>query len=231
MALALENLKIALDGFELTADLTVDAGGFIALLGPSGAGKSTVLNAVAGFVPVASGSVRWNGTRIDNLPPGKRPVATLFQDNNLFPHLSVARNIALALTARARPTANETRQVDEALARVGLGEMGARMPGTLSGGQQSRAALARVLLQDKPLVLLDEPFSALGPGQRREMLALCRDVLGGAGRTVLFVSHDPEDAAQADAISVVIDGTVSPPRPAAEVLEDPASPLRSYLGK
>jgi thiamine transport system ATP-binding protein len=231
LALALENLKIALDGFELTADMTVEGGGFIALLGPSGAGKSTVLNAVAGFVPVASGSVRWNGTRIDNLPPGKRPVATLFQDNNLFPHLSVARNIALALTTRARPTANETRQVDEALARVGLGEMGARMPGTLSGGQQSRAALARVLLQDKPLVLLDEPFSALGPGQRREMLALCRDVLGGAGRTVLFVSHDPEDAAQADAISVVIDGTVSPPRPAAEVLDDPTSPLRSYLGK
>lgn len=231
MALELDHLQIVLDGFDLGADLEVEAGGFVALLGPSGAGKSTILNAVAGFVPVASGAVRWNGARIDNIPPGKRPVATLFQDNNLFPHLSVARNVALALTTRARPGAEETRRVDAALARVGLGGMGARMPGTLSGGQQSRAALARVLLQDKPLVLLDEPFSALGPGQRREMLTLCREVLGRAGRTVLFVSHDPEDAAQADAICVVIDGEVSPPRPAADILDDPSSPLRTYLGK
>ncbi|HKL69453.1 ATP-binding cassette domain-containing protein [Salibaculum sp.] len=231
MALELEHVNIALDGFELCADLKVGTGGFIALLGPSGAGKSTVLNAVAGFVPLASGAIRWGDARIDHLPPGDRPVATLFQDNNLFPHLNVARNVALALTTRARPSKDDTRRAEEALSRVGLSGMGARMPGTLSGGQQSRAALARVLLQNKPLVMLDEPFSALGPGQRQEMLALCREVLGGAGRTVLFVSHDPVDAAQADAICVVIDGTMSPPRPVTDVLDAPSGPLRAYLGK
>jgi thiamine transport system ATP-binding protein len=231
LALKLENISIALAAFDLSADLSVETGRFIALLGPSGSGKTTVLNAIAGFVPLAGGSLRWEGARIDDLPPAERPVAMLFQDNNLFPHLDVARNLALALTTRARASAEEARRVEDALARVGLGGMGGRMPGTLSGGQQSRAALARVLLQDKPVVLLDEPFAALGPGQRRDMMALCRDVLGGAGRTVLFVSHDPEDAAQADAICVVMEGQVSRPRPVAEVLDDPSGPLRAYLGK
>lgn len=231
MALTLEDIVLAQGGFELRADLSVDAGDFTALLGPSGAGKSTVLNAIAGFLPLASGALRWDGARIDSLPPGARPVAMLFQDNNLFPHLDVRRNLALALTTRSRASLEETRRVEEALTRVGLGGMGARMPGTLSGGQQSRAALARVLLQDKPLVLLDEPFAALGPGQRQDMMDLCRDVLGGAGRTVLFVSHDPEDAARADSICVVDEGRMAPPRPVAEVLDNPSSPLRAYLGK
>lgn len=233
MALTLEDIVLAQGGFELRADLSVDAGDFTALLGPSGAGKSTVLNAIAGFLPLASGALRWDGARIDSLPPGARPVAMLFQDNNLFPHLDVGRNLALALalTTRSRASLEETRRVEEALTRVGLGGMGARMPGTLSGGQQSRAALARVLLQDKPLVLLDEPFAALGPGQRQDMMDLCRDVLGGAGRTVLFVSHDPEDAARADSICVVDEGRMAPPRPVAEVLDNPSSPLRAYLGK
>ena len=231
MALTLEDIVLAQGGFELRADLSVDAGDFTALLGPSGAGKSTVLNAIAGFLPLASGALRWDGARIDSLPPGARPVAMLFQDNNLFPHLDVGRNLALALTTRSRASLEETRRVEEALTRVGLGGMGARMPGTLSGGKQSRAALARVLLQDKPLVLLDEPFAALGPGQRQDMMDLCRDVLGGAGRTVLFVSHDPEDAARADSICVVDEGRMAPPRPVAEVLDNPSSPLRAYLGK
>ena len=231
MALKLESISIALGGFDLAADLSVETGRFVALLGPSGSGKTTALNAIAGFMSLASGALRWEGARIDDLPPAERPVAMLFQDNNLFPHLDVARNLALALTTRARASAEESRRVEDALARVGLVGMGSRMPGTLSGGQQSRAALARVLLQDKPVVLLDEPFAALGPGQRRDMMALCRDVLGGAGRTVLFVSHDPEDAAQADAICVVTEGQVSRPRPVAEVLDDPSSPLRAYLGK
>lgn len=229
--LVLDNMTIRQDGFTLAADVALPEGRFVALLGPSGAGKSTVLNAIAGFVPLSVGAITWQGQRIDHAPPADRPVAMLFQDNNLFPHLTVLQNVALALTTMARPRADDTRRVGEALDRVGLSGFEDRRPGTLSGGQQSRVALARVLLQDKPLVLLDEPFSALGPGQRREMMALCREVLGSAGRTVLFVTHDAGDAALADDICVVAEGRVSPPVPAADLLADPPEAIRNYLGK
>lgn len=231
MALRIEKMALRYGAFSLTGDIEIPAGGVTALLGPSGAGKSSVLNAIAGFADLQSGRISWDGTSIEALPPGQRPVATLFQDNNLFPHLSVLRNVALALSRRARPLAGDLAQAEAALARVGLAGYGARMPGTLSGGQQSRVALARVLLQDKPLVLLDEPFSALGPGQRAEMMALVREVLIGAGRTVLFVTHDAEDAARADAICVVADGRVASPVEAASLLADPPEVIRIYLGK
>lgn len=231
MALRFDMIALRYDGFELAADLEIAAGAVTALLGPSGAGKSSVLNAIGGFADLYAGRISWDDARIDDLPPGQRPVATLFQDNNLFPHLSVLQNVALALTRRARPDSTTSQKAEDALTRVGLAGFGARMPGTLSGGQQSRVALARVLLQDKPLVLLDEPFSALGPGQRAEMMALCREVLIGAGRTVLFVTHDAADAARADAICVVADGRVAVPVPSADLLADPPPVIRDYLGK
>lgn len=229
--LELDSLNILLDDFSLQADWSCDAGTFLALLGPSGAGKSTLLGAIAGFTPVAGGAIRWDGRAIGAVPPGDRPVAMLFQDNNLFPHLSVIQNVLLAISHKRRPAADGVQRAEEALSRVGLAGYGGRKPGTLSGGQQSRVALARVLLQDKPLVLLDEPFSALGPGQRAEMMTLCREVLGGAGRTVLFVTHDPDDAARADQIAVVAGGRVAPPVMATALLADPPETIRRYLGK
>jgi len=148
----------------------------------------------------------------------------------LAPTASVAQNVALALSRKQSDKAALS-LARSALARVGLTGLEDRLPGTLSGGQQSRAALARVLLQDKPLVLLDEPFSALGPGQRADMMALCREILGEAGRTVLFVTHDADDASRADEIAVVADGMVAAPVPADRLLADPPDALRHYLGK
>ncbi|MEM8597943.1 MAG: ATP-binding cassette domain-containing protein, partial [Pseudomonadota bacterium] len=138
--LRLERVRIDHGGFTLAADVTLSAR-ITALIGPSGAGKSTLLNAIAGFVAPSSGQILWRGHDITAAPPAQRPVAMLFQDNNLFPHLTVGENIALALT-HGRPSADQRAQMVAALDRVGLAGLGSRKPGALSGGQQSRTALA-----------------------------------------------------------------------------------------
>ena len=167
---------------------------------------------IGGYFVPTSGRIFWNQTDIGAMPPGKRPVSTLFQDNNLFPHLTVAQNVGLALKPDLRLGAEEKGWVEAALAEVGLEGFAGRKPGTLSGGQASRAALARVLLQSRPLILLDEPFSALGPAMRREMLDLVAEKL--KGRTVLMVTHDPEDAKQIADLLRFPSRSLRRPRPA-----------------
>ena len=174
--LELDKVVLRSGTFELSADLRVDGGAIVAVIGPSGAGKSTLLNAIAGFQPVAEGQVKWQGSDITRAAPSNRPVATLFQDNNLFPHLTLAQNVGFGLRPTLRLSSSDKTQVEHALQRVGLQGMGARKPADISGGQQSRAALARVLLQKKPLILLDEPFAALGPAMRNEMLDLVAEL-------------------------------------------------------
>ncbi len=226
-------LVIRQDDFELRADFTVERGARVAVIGPSGAGKSTLLNTIAGFFAPDLGAVMWDGRDVTGLNPGERPIAMLFQDNNLFPHLTVAQNIGLGIDPSLRLSAAQKADVQAALHRVGLDEYGQRKPGNLSGGQQSRAALARVLVQRKPLMLLDEPFSALGPALKNEMLDLVAELareIGGA--TVLMVSHDPGDAerfAQA-AILVAQGGQAEAPVPVAQLMADPPEALRNYLG-
>ena len=218
--------------FRLEADLTLPRAGRVAVIGPSGAGKSTLLDLIAGFRTPDAGRIRWDGSDLTDQPPGRRPVATLFQDNNLFPHLSIERNLALGIDPKGRLDADRRTRIAQVLERVGLRGMEARRPAALSGGQQSRAALARVLLMDRPLVLLDEPFAALGPGLRMEMLDLARAVLAGEGRTLLMVSHDPEDAARIASDIVLVDaGRAEPPAPAGPLLADPPPALRAYLGR
>jgi len=142
----------------------------------------------------------------------------------------VARNVGLGLSS-GRLSAAQRVRVDSVLARVGLEGMGARRPGELSGGQQSRAALARVLIEDRPLVLLDEPFAALGPGLRAEMAGLVREMLVAAGRVVLMVTHEPRDAiAVADMAVFVADGCAEAPMETRALLADPPEALRRYLG-
>ncbi|WP_323783803.1 ATP-binding cassette domain-containing protein [Thalassovita sp.] len=229
--LTLEQLRIVQDDFSLKADFTLEQGRILALIGPSGAGKSTLLNVIAGFFPPQSGRVTWQGRDLTGLAPGKRPMAMLFQDNNLFPHLSVALNVGLGLRPDLKLDQAERVQVEDALNRVGLSGLGGRKPGSLSGGQQSRVALARILVQRRPLVLLDEPFAALGPALKRDMLRLVRDLMSDIGGTLIMVSHDPEDARMiADLTSVVADGTVSPPQSTAELFKNPSAALRAYLG-
>lgn len=228
--LMLENLNVRQGDFHLTANVGFAAGQITALIGPSGAGKSTILSVIAGFYQ-AEGQVLWRGEPITDLRPDQRPVSSLFQDNNLFPHLTVSQNVGLALRASLRLTRDEQRRVDEMLASVGLSGMGGRKPAALSGGQQSRAALARLLLQDRPVILLDEPFAALGPGLKQEMLALVRERALADNRVVLMVTHDPQDAlVAADQIVLVDEGQLFAPLPAREVMDNPPDVLRRYLG-
>lgn len=228
--LRLEALRLRQGDFTLEADWDLPEGGLTAVVGPSGGGKSTLMQAVAGFIVPESGRVLLDGRDLTGVAPGARGVSMLFQDNNLFPHLSVARNVGLGLSA-GRLSAVQRDRVDRVLARVGLEGLGARRPGELSGGQQSRAALARVLIEDRPLVLLDEPFAALGPGLRAEMAGLVREMLVAQGRVVLMVTHEPRDAlAVAESVIFVAAGRAEAPMETRALLGDPPEALRHYLG-
>jgi len=229
--LKLENVVVDNGGFILRADLEVEAGQKVAVIGPSGAGKTTLIEAIAGFLPVSSGRVLWKGEDITGAPPGARPVAMLFQDANLFPHLSVAQNVGLGLRPDLRLDRAQKATVERAVARVGLGGMEARKPAALSGGQQSRAALARVLVQGRPLLLLDEPFAALGPALKGEMLDLVAGLVEETGATLLMVSHDPNDARRiADQVILVEGGQAHTPAATDALLDNPPAALQDYLG-
>lgn len=229
--LRLDRVTIRQDGFSLTADWAVPAGARVAVLGPSGGGKSTLLGAIAGFIAPAAGRILWAGRDLGALAPGDRPMSILFQDQNLFPHLTVAQNLGLALRPSLKLDAGERARVAAALDRVGLAGMEDRRPAQLSGGQAGRAALARVLLRARPLLLLDEPFAALGPALKAEMLALVADILTESAATLLMVTHDPRDAeAIADRVILVAEGEAAPPRPTGDLLANPPAALRAYLG-
>ncbi len=229
--LRFENVAIAQDDWRMNADFELPAGSSTALIGPSGAGKSTLLNALAGFLAPVSGRILWSGADITPLPPAKRPVTLLFQEHNLFSHLTAARNVGLGLRPDLKLDADGRERVAAALATVGLDGLGARRPAQLSGGQRSRVALARALLRDRPLLLLDEPFAALGPALRAEMLDLVARIRSERGMTLILVTHDPRDARRiADLTALVADGRVLAPRPTAALLDDPPPELAAYLG-
>ena len=152
------------------------------------------------------GSLILAGRDITNAQPGARDMAILFQDNNLFPHLTIAQNVGLGICPALRLTSDETAQVHKALQRVGLTNFGSRKPSELSGGQQSRAALARALVQSKTWMILDEPFAALGPALRAEMLDLVAEVADETNAGIMMVTHAPEDARRiADSVVFVAD--------------------------
>lgn len=155
----------------------------------------------------------------------------LFQDNNLFPHLTVAQNIGLGINPNMRLTPQDRDRVKHALERVGLLDQFDKRPGALSGGQQSRAALARVLVQARPLVLLDEPFAALGPALRNEMLDLVQDLVAETKAALIMVTHAPDDVRRiADQVIFVGSGRAEAPQPAAALMDNPPPELREYLG-
>lgn len=229
--LRLEGVDIRQGSFALEADFSVVKGSRNAVIGPSGAGKSTLLGAIGGFLEPAGGRLFWGSTDFTHANPGARPIAMLFQDNNLFPHLTVQQNVGLGLRPNLRLSASEHARIDAAIERVGLAGLQVRKPSELSGGQQSRAALARVLVQDKPLILLDEPFAALGPALRQDMLSLVRELVAESGTSLLMVTHAPEDVARvADAVIFVEGGRARAPEPAAALMENPPPALRAYLG-
>ncbi|MEZ7210093.1 thiamine ABC transporter ATP-binding protein ThiQ [Pantoea ananatis] len=207
--LTLNNLTYLYQHLPMRFSLHAGRGERLAILGPSGAGKSTLLNLIAGFLPVSQGSLTINGVDHTNSVPAQRPVSMLFQENNLFPHLSVEQNLGLGLHPGLKLTSDQRLQVTAIAQQVGLSEMLSRLPGQLSGGQRQRVALARCLLRDRPVLLLDEPFSALDPALRGEMLNLVRTVCETRAITLLMVSHSLEDAQQiAPRSVVVVDGRV-----------------------
>jgi thiamine transport system ATP-binding protein len=230
--LQLDRLTYVQGDFRLTADWSAAAGQRIAIMGPSGAGKSTLLSMIAGFLAPTSGRVLWQGQDLVALPPGERPVTILFQDQNLFPHLTVAQNLGLGLRPDLRLSPANLARIDTALARVGLEGLGPRRPAQLSGGQASRAALARALLRARPILLLDEPFAALGPALRSDMLDLVREVADETKALVVMVTHDPQDAlALGGMTAFVANGIVQPPVSTPELLSNPPPDVQDYLGR
>lgn len=231
MSLEFCDVAVTLGDFTLTANFSIPAGTRAAVIGPSGSGKSTLLSLVGGYLAPDRGQVLWQGHDLGPMRPGARPVSMLFQDQNLFPHLTVEQNVGLGLRPDLRLSPSQRQQRDAALEQVGLGDFGDRKPAQLSGGQQSRVALARALLRERPLLLLDEAFSALGPALKDEMLGLLYDITRQTGATVLMVTHDPQDARAFAPMTVLVAGGVAyPPQPTGPLLDNPPPVLRDYLG-
>lgn len=173
--------------------LQVEQGERLAIIGESGAGKSTLLNLIAGFETPASGQILLNDCDHTQTQPAERPVSMLFQDNNLFPHLTVAQNIGLALAPSLSLNATQQQQVREIAEKMGIEPLLSRRADQLSGGQKQRVALARTLLRDKPILLLDEPFSALDPIRRHELQQFILDICIERNLTFLMVTHQLEE--------------------------------------
>ncbi|MCY3878979.1 MAG: ATP-binding cassette domain-containing protein [Rhodobacteraceae bacterium] len=226
--LVLDRLRFNRGGFLLEAGIEIESGEHIAVIGPSGGGKSTLLALIAGFEQADQGRILWNGADLSAKPPAERPISMLFQDNNLFPHLDILTNAALGMDPSARTGPEARRAAHAALGEVGLADLASRRPAGLSGGQLSRAALARVLISNRPLVLLDEPFAALGPAQRAEMLELLSRLLHAA--TILMVTHNPEDAQRFAGRTIFLaEGRLRPPCRTPELFADPDPQLADYL--
>ncbi len=213
-------------------NLTIEPGEFFAFLGPSGSGKSTLLRAIAGFGPRPSGSIHIGGKDIVDLPPWKRNVGMVFQSYALWPHMSVRENVSFGLVEKKMPKSEIGPRVDAALDLVGLRDLADRMPNQLSGGQQQRIALARTVVTEPQVLLLDEPLSNLDASlrvqMRRELLALQRKL----GLTTIFVTHDQEEANTTSDRMAVLDGGVIQQIGTPQVLYDTPSNhfVANFLG-
>lgn len=214
----------------ISTNISLEPDKIYAVVGPSGAGKSTFLNLISGFASISSGSIIWNEQEISHLPPAKRSVSILFQDNNLFPHLSVWRNLALAVTHWPKISRDNEEKLKAVMSEVGILGLENRKPSQLSGGQQSRVALARVLLQKNKILLLDEPFSALGPSLKDQMLELIKKIAKNKKLLVLMVTHEPADAKKVASQTLVVkDKKVHPPLITEKALDPINGPLADYL--
>ncbi len=214
-------------------DLSLESGKICALIGASGAGKSTLLSLVGGFLQPRSGKIAFDHENLLPLSPHQRPISMLFQEHNVFPHLNVFQNIGLGIHPALKLTPVQKQQIESAAKKVGLQDHLYRQPDQLSGGQKQRIALARCLVRNRPLLLLDEPFSALDPALRLDMLALVKTLAHAQNMTVLMITHHPEDARKiADSCAFMDEGKIVVFDSPEKVLDFPQHPaLRRYLGK
>jgi thiamine transport system ATP-binding protein len=230
--LTLRDVSVSYDGVPAVRDASLELpdGQVLAVLGPSGCGKSTLLRAVAGLEPLASGVVAWDGADQARVPTHRRGFALMFQDGQLFNHLTVARNIGYPLRLRRAPGIEA--RVEELLALVGLDGYAGRLPATLSGGERQRVALARCLAVRPRLLLLDEPLSALDTGLRQRLATDLRGILTHERCTALMVTHDHEEAfTVADRLAVMRAGRIVQEGLIDEVWRNPADPETAlFLG-
>ncbi|TCD13866.1 ATP-binding cassette domain-containing protein [Oricola cellulosilytica] len=214
-------------------DCVFPAGRITTLIGPSGSGKSTLLNLVAGFESPLEGRVLFGETDMTATPVSDRPVSMIFQENNLFAHLSVFDNVALGISSGLRLAPSQRATVEEALQSVELAGFGVRRPAELSGGERQRVALARVIVRSRPVLLLDEAFASLGPALRRDMLELLIRIQRQRAMTTVMVTHFPSDARFAASQAVFVSGGQVLATGSAETLLDPertVPEIRAYLG-
>ncbi|MEC8404372.1 MAG: ATP-binding cassette domain-containing protein [Pseudomonadota bacterium] len=190
----LENISIKLDNFRTKFTVEINKGEWVGIIGQSGAGKSTFLNLIAGFAQPEVGSLLINNTEMRNLSASKRSISSLFQDNNLFPHLSVYQNIAIAIKPNLKLHENEKGKIFEIIEYLNLSSKIHSSIGTLSGGERQRVALGRVMSSDKKILLLDEPFSQLDPNLRIEMLELIKKIREKKKITIIMAIHTPAEA-------------------------------------
>jgi putative spermidine/putrescine transport system ATP-binding protein len=215
-----------------TFDLTVDDGELVCLLGPSGSGKSTLLRMVGGFETPTSGVITLDGEEVTGMPPEKRPTGMVFQSHALWTHMNVAKNLAFGLKLRRIPKDEVRARVEAALEQVGLKGYGERMTNQLSGGQQQRVALARSLVLEPKILLLDEPFASLDQHLRERLREEVRDLQQRLRITTLFVTHGQDEAlALADRIVVMREGRTEQIAPPDVTYREPATPfVAGFIG-
>lgn len=207
-------------------DLEIRDGEFFSMLGPSGSGKTTCLRMIAGFDNPTAGRIFLYGQDVSNLPPYERNVNTVFQDYALFPHMTIADNIAYGLMVKGVARARRYQQVDEMLELVRLPGFGQRKPSQLSGGQRQRVALARALINHPRVLLLDEPLGALDLKLRQQMQVELKSIQQRVGITFIFVTHDQEEAlTMSDRMAVFNEGRIVQVGTPGEIYERPASPF------
>lgn len=202
----LQNVQFSYGNTPMSFELQLPAGSKTAIIGASGCGKSTLLNLIAGFIYPSTGQIYLNNYLHTHTPPHQRPVSMLFQDNNLFTHLSVLDNMALGLQPNLKLDNTETELLHTVAEQVGLSAYLSRRPEQLSGGQKQRISLARCLLREQPILLLDEPFSALDTDLRQEMLALLANITEKKSLTLLLVTHQPDEVSEFVDQTLNIDG-------------------------
>lgn len=228
-----EALEVARGEFTLRVDeLHIEAGEVFAILGSTGSGKTVLMESIAGAYPVDAGRIMLDGKDIDGLPIQQRHLGILYQDYALFPHMTVRGNIAYGLKRHRVPREEIDRRVDTMLALFGIEHIADRHPGIISGGESQRTALARALVLEPDILILDEPFSALDPTTKLAMYDLLRDVHARFGCTIMFVTHDFREAQTlADRIGIILDGQLRCVVPAAELFDEGhCLEVRRFLG-
>ena len=214
-------------------NLDVFRGEFLTFLGPSGSGKTTCLMMIAGFEPATHGEIILDNRPINNLPPHKRNIGMVFQNYALFPHMTVAENIGYPLTMRKVNRSEITRRVERVLEMVNLGGLGSRRPGELSGGQQQRVAVARALVFEPKLILMDEPLGALDKNLREQMQHEIRRIHQNLGVTVVYVTHDQSEAlTMSNRVAVFDDGIIQQLAPPEELYDQPRNAfVAQFIGE